>query len=277
MTTVLKKILQQLAIYHPLQTFYRSCLVAATNQYYQLTYAKYKGKGFICNFCNTSYEKFVPEYPNAAIANAIDSNQVIAGYGPNVYCPNCMSKNRERLLLAILENMLPIDNKKILHFSPEKNLYKYLATKANVTTVDIVPGFYKKIDSTISYADATNLHFENANFDMIIANHILEHIPEDKTAMKEMYRVLKPGGVAILQVPYSEKRTATIEDPFIKDSTKQEQLFGQKDHVRIYALTDYVHRLTVSGFTVNVITPIMLSQYAKFAIQAQESVILCYK
>ena len=277
MKTVLKKILQQLAIYHPLQTFYRSCISAVTNHYYKLVYEKYKGKGFKCNFCNVTYQQFVPEYPYTAIANALTSYQVIAGYGPNVYCPNCMSKNRERLVLAVLQHTLTIDNKKILHFSPEKNLHNYLATKANVTSVDIIPGFYKKIDSSITYADATNLQFENESFDMIIANHILEHIPEDIIAMKEMYRVLNTGGMAILQVPYSKKLTATIEEPFIKDPTKQEHLFGQKDHVRIYALTDYVHRLTISGFIVTVLTPPMLAQYAIHAIQAQESVILCYK
>ena len=277
MKPILKKTLQQLAIYHTLQTFYRTCIAAATNQYYQLTYAKYKGKGFTCNFCNASYEKFVPEYPYPAIANAINANEVIAGYGANVYCPNCMSKNRERLVLAVLENMLPIDDKTILHFSPEKNLYNYLASKANVTTVDIVPGFYKKIDSAITYADATNLQFKDANFDMVIANHILEHIPEDIVAMKEMYRVLQPSGVAILQVPYSEKLTATIEEPHINNPAKQEQLFGQKDHVRIYALTDYVNRLTVSGFNVKLLNPNMLQPFAKHAIQVKESVILCYK
>ena len=121
------------------------------------------------------------------------------------------------------------------------------------------------------------MQFENESFDLIIANHILEHIPEDLTAMKEMYRVLNTGGVGILQVPYSEKLTATIEEPFIKDPSKQEHLFGQKGHVRIYALTDYVHRLTISGFTVNALTLTMLAQYAIHAIQAKESVILCYK
>jgi SAM-dependent methyltransferase len=277
MKSVLKKILQQLKIYHPLQTFYRGWITAVTNHYYQFAYAKYKGKGFTCNFCNASYQQFVPEYPYAAIANAINSHEVIAGYGPNVYCPNCMSKNRERLVLAVLQHTITIENKKILHFSPEKNLHNYLATKATVTSVDIIPDFYKKIDSTITYADATNLQFENASFDIIIANHILEHIPADLTAMKEMHRVLRSGGVAILQVPYSEKLTATIEEPFIKNPIKQAYLFGQKDHVRIYALTDYVHRLTICGFTVTVLAPNMLAQFALHAIQAQESVILCYK
>ena len=277
MMPIFKKILQQLVIYHPLQTLYRACIATATNRYYQLTYAKYKGKGFICNFCNVSYERFVPEYPYPAIANAINSHDVIAGYGPNVYCPNCMSKNRERLLLAVFENMLQIDDKTILHFSPEKNLYNYLATKANVTTVDIVPGFYKKIDNAILYADATNLQFKDADFEMVIANHILEHIPEDTTAIKEMYRVLQPGGVAILQVPYSEKLTATIEEPHINNAVKQEQLFGQKDHVRIYALTDYIQKLTNCGFKVTVLTPKMLAPFAKHGTQPRESVLLCYK
>lgn len=277
MKAILKKILQQLAIYHPLQTFYRGCIAAANNHYYKLIYSKYKGKGFTCNFCHATYQQFVPEYPYPAIVDAINTNQVIAGYGSNVYCPNCMSKNRERLVLAVIENTLTIHNKKILHFSPEKNLYNYLSSKANVTSVDIVPGFYKKIDSNISYADATNLQFKTGSFDIIIANHILEHIPDDIAAMKEICRVLQPTGVAILQVPYSEKLTTTIEEPHINNPAKQEQLFGQKDHVRIYALTDYVNRLIKSGFTVTVLSPTILAQYAIHAIQPNESVILCYK
>src|SRR4051794_40922139 len=115
----LKSFLKRLRLYHPLQTFYRSTLAFAINSYYKLSYLKYKGQGFTCNFCGSAYKKFVAEYPSGNIAGAIEHNEVIAGYGENVYCPNCMSKNRERLVLAVIQNMLTIERKTILHFSPE--------------------------------------------------------------------------------------------------------------------------------------------------------------
>lgn len=273
----LKNVLQQINLYHPLHNFYRSVIDLAICHYYKLVYLKYKGKGFTCNFCQATYQKFVPEYPALDIAAAINTNEVIAGYGKNVYCPNCISKNRERLLLAVIQNMLSIENKTILHFSPEKHLYNYLKSRAIVTTVDIMPGFYTNIDNSISYANATSLHFKNGSFDIIIANHIFEHIPEDQKAMKELYRVLNVGGTAVLQVPYSEKLETTIEDPFLNDPKKQARLFGQKDHVRIYALTDYIKRLQIAGFTVEVLSYKMLQQFKAYAIQEKENVVLCYK
>jgi len=273
----LKSLLKRTGLYHPLQTSYRSALSFALNQYYRATYNKYRGKGFRCNFCDASYEKFVPEYPSPAIQKAIDDNEVIAGYGENVYCPNCMSKNRERLIKAVIQTWLQIAGKSILHFSPERHLCDFLKETASVTTVDIAPGFYTNIDHFITYADATQLHFANESFDLLMANHILEHIPEDGKALKEMYRVLKGGGVAVLQVPYSEKILQTIEDPYINDPAQQAALYGQKDHVRIYARNDYIRRVESAGFRVHLLTPDTLSPFNIYAIQEKESVFLCYK
>jgi SAM-dependent methyltransferase len=272
-----KNFLKLLKVYHLLQSLFRNTILLVRTNYYRLSYLGYKGKGYECNFCNESYLKFVPEYPSKDIEKAIYDNDVIAGYGENVYCPNCMSKNRERLVLLVIEEKVIVANKKVLHFSPERHLFNYLENKTHITTADIMPGFYKNIDSSIIKADATKLHFEDQSFDIIIANHILEHIPKDQLAMREMQRVLKSGGAAILQVPYSEKLAATIEEPFINDPKRQEQLFGQKDHVRIYALKDYMDRLKNSGFKVEILTPHQLAKYRMYAIQEKESVVLCYK
>ena len=278
MKELVKKVLRGLHIYHPLQSGYRGIITLLLITYYRLTYLKFKGKGFICNFCGSSYECFVAEYTSKNIEQAINSNEVIAGFGENVYCPHCMSKNRERLIRAVLEHEFVLEDKKILHFSPEINLSKYLKVNSKyVLSVDLEPDFYRPIDSAIVKADATKLQFDSESFDIIIANHILEHIPEDEKAIGEMYRVLKLGGVAILQVPYSEKLTNTIEEPFINDPQKQERLFGQKDHVRIYALSDYLERLKRKGFKVKVLSPEQLLVYRKYAIQEKESVILSYK
>ena len=269
--------LKLLQLYHPLQSFYRGSILFLLNNYYRLAFLRYKGKGYICNFCGASYQKFVPEYPSKKNAAAINNNEVIAGYGENVYCPNCMSKNRDRLVLVVLQNFLHIESKTVLHFSPEKHLFNFVKDKAKVTTADIIPGFYKNIDRSISYADATSLNFADDSFDFIIANHILEHIPEDVKAMKEMQRVLKKDGVAILQVPYSTKLETTIEEPFINNPARQELLFGQKDHVRMYAFKDYIKRLEVAGFRVEVLLAAHFGEFKKYAIQEGESVVLCYK
>ena len=277
MEELAKLLLKELAIYHPLQSFYRNIIDFINKKFFQIIYLKYKGKGFICNFCSATYQKFLPEFPSKNIAAALEKNEVVAGYGINVICPNCMSKNRERLLLAVFKDIIPVANKEILHFSPEKHLYKYLKNIANVTTADIIPGFYKNIDKSITYSDATKLQFKNETFDMVIANHILEHIPEDAKAIKEINRVIKKGGVAILQVPYSEILKTTIETPFINDPKLQEQLYGQKDHVRIYALNNYLERLAIGGFETKILTANFLKKYAIHAIQENECVILAYK
>jgi hypothetical protein len=95
--------------------------------------------------------------------------------------------------------------------------------------------------------------------------------------MREMHRVLIPGGVAILQVPYSPTLTDTLEEPTINDPKRQAALFGQQDHVRIYAFADYIRRLTNAGFDVRVLTPEDLAEFRVYATQPSESVFLCYK
>ncbi|WP_431214680.1 class I SAM-dependent methyltransferase [Puia sp. P3] len=147
----------------------------------------------------------------------------------------------------------------------------------HVTTVDLTPGFYRNIDSSVRYADATSLPFPDNSFDVLIANHVLEHIPEDAKAMKEMFRVLRNHGFAILQVPYSETLPTTIEEPFIDDPVRQAALYGQKDHVRIYSKTDYIHRLRQAGFHVDPLSPETLAPFRIYAIQENESVFLCHK
>jgi SAM-dependent methyltransferase len=188
-----------------------------------------------------------------------------------------MSTARERLVLAMLQSKFNPAGMSILHFSPEKKISEYLKAKADVISVDIAPGFYKGIDQHIQYADATRLNFKNEKFDMVIANHIMEHIPDDIKAMKEICRVLKPGGIAFLQVPYSTTLKNTIEDISINDPDQQSALFGQRDHVRIYAFKDYCARLARAGFKVEFLPPATLKEFARFALQPDEGFIICRK
>ncbi len=264
-----KRLLQRLHIYHPLQALYREQVFIKQRNRNRKNYRRFKGKGFTCNVCQAKYEKFVPGIPSKLNRGALEKNQVIAGYGANIYCPNCMSTARERLVIAML-GQYDMQQLQVLHLSPEKNIYNFLRGIARVTTADLLPGFYKTIDGLVQKQDATNFSFADNSFDWVIGNHILEHIPEDVQAMKEIFRVLKPGGRAVLQVPYSEILESTIEDPGINDPVKQSALFGQKDHVRIYALNDYLFRLRRAGFEVEVIPYAALQQYYFLAIQEGE-------
>ena len=277
MKELLKQVLKKLNIYYLLQSRYHSVITFFTRIYYRLSYSKYCNSGFECNFCRARFQKFVPDFPSPRIRNAIEKYHVIAGYGENVFCPQCLCKNRERLVKVLLTDYLDLSGKKILHFSPEKNVFNYIKNKASVITVDIEPGFYKSIDNEVNKAELTQLNFGDNEFDLIICNHILEHIPDDLKAMSELYRVLKNDGYAIVQVPFSETLSATIEDRHINDPALQEKLFGQKDHVRIYALKDYLNRLNKTGFKVRLISSQELQQYSNYALQKNECAIIAQK
>jgi SAM-dependent methyltransferase len=266
----LKNILKSVGIYYFLQGNYRKLLFNIQKNICRIRYSKFKGAGFTCNCCGASYTSFIPDYPSAENVSAINSNQVIAGYGENILCPNCLSTARERLIIALLKEEFKIAGKKILHFSPEKNIYNFLKTNNEIITADIEPLFYKSIDGKIKDEDATRLSFNDNSFDVVIGNHILEHIPDDTKAMAEIYRVLKPGARAILQVPYSEKNINTIEEPAINNPQKQCALFGQKDHVRIYSLNNYLYRLKQVGFDVVIIPYSDLQHFRQLAIQQSE-------
>ncbi|AEW00984.1 Methyltransferase type 11 [Niastella koreensis GR20-10] len=240
----------------------------------RLQYRPYKGRGFTCNCCGKQYEKFAPRYPAAEDKQALDKHHVIAGYGEEELCPWCLSTSRERLVIGLLATQIPVAGKRILHLSPEPKVFAFLKQQqAVITSTDITPGFYQKIDKHIQYADATQLPFPDNAFDLVIGNHIMEHIPNDRLAMREIYRVLQPGGRAILQVPFSESISNTLEVPDINDPKQQSALFGQKDHVRIYALKDYLQRLRDAGFTVNYQLYGSFIAYFQYAIQPLEGFI----
>ena len=98
-------------------------------------------------------------------------------------------------------------------------------------------------------ADICALPFEDESFDVVLCNHVLEHIPDDTQAMRELYRVLKKGGWGIFQVPQEIERAETFADDSITDPKERARIFGQYDHVRIYGM-DYFDKLRSIGFSV---------------------------
>jgi ubiquinone/menaquinone biosynthesis C-methylase UbiE len=105
-------------------------------------------------------------------------------------------------------------------------------------------------EKEIEEMDITSISYPDNSFDAIICSHVLEHIPSDILAMKELFRVLKPGGWGILQVPVVLNLEETFEDETVTTAEQRRAVYGQDDHVRLYA-KDYVDRLQTAGFIVN--------------------------
>ena len=124
--------------------------------------------------------------------------------------------------------------------------------------------------------DITHIQQEDNQFDLILCNHVLEHIPDYRQAMRELCRVLKPGGKAILQVPLSIILKETYEDFSITDPVERTRLFGKWDHCRIYGRQDYEKRLRESGFEFYPVN-IDLTQYLKCGLDEREEVMVVTK
>ena len=197
----------------------------------------------------------------------------------NVLSPSTLSLERHRLLWLYLNEQTDfftsVAKKKVLHFAPEQAFYKLFRNQKNLdyTTTDL---FSPLADVK---ADICNLPFQDNQYDVILCNHVLEHIPDDTKAMQELYRVLKPGGMAVLQIPQDLKRATTFADDTITDQKERAKIFGQYDHVRIYG-RDYFDKLRSIGFTVveedytNKITPELVEKYC---LAKGEIIPVCFK
>ena len=207
----------------------------------------YGGDRYVCPLCGARLRKFLPGGLKLPVLK--DKEVVGGGYHPNILCPFCRSLDRTRLLYLYLLHKTNLFQKprKILHFAPEKWIEDRVLQLpgADYLSADL------HADNAMIKMDITDIRFPDNSFDVIICNHVLEHVVDDGKAMRELHRTLKPGGWAILQVPISLVLEKTYEDFSITTAAGREQAFGQWDHVRIYA-RDYKDRLEKAGFKVNV-------------------------
>ncbi len=195
----------------------------------------YYGNRFTCNCCKRSFRKF---FPKGHIRRL------------NAQCPYCMSLERTRVLDLFLDRELGVYNKnglKILHFAPEKALVKKLSKMPGVEYVDadINPAFAGNV------IDIESIPFEDDYFDLIVCSHVLGHVKDEAAAVDEMYRVIKPGGLALVMTLLSD-REDTFEDPAIKTEEDRLQNYGEYDLQRLHGL-DFSSRLEKGGFSVEVI------------------------
>jgi SAM-dependent methyltransferase len=195
----------------------------------------YRGKGFVDPINGKSYRKFLPYGRLHSRKNALS--------------PATLSLERHRLMWLFLQQKTHFftDRLKVLHIAPE---YCFISLFKKCPNLDYLTG---DLDSPLAdiHLDINQLPFEDNHFDVIFCNHVLEHIPDDVHAMRELCRVLRPGGWAILQVPMRLGAAHTEEDITLTDPKERERRFLQDDHFRLYGL-DYKDRLEKAGFQVHI-------------------------
>lgn len=191
----------------------------------------YAGNAVQCPICQSKYRQFLP-------------------YGrinprPNALCPSCLSLERHRLIWLYLQQRTPFFQQplQVLHIAPEPcfmQRFEKMHGKGYITA---------DIESPLAKVkmDIHQIPFEENTFDVVLCNHVLEHVQNDIVAMSEIRRVLKPGGWSIMQVPFfSPVPDTTYEDATITDPRQREQAFGQDDHVRKFG-KDYADRIARAG------------------------------
>lgn len=224
----------------------------------------FKGSKFVDPIDGRGYRKFFPY-----------------GYGnnqrPNALSPGTNSLERHRLLWLYLKGYTNFLTKrqKVLHIAPEQCFYGRFKKMKNLeyTTADL---FSPLADLKF---DVQDIPLEDNSFDTIFCNHVLEHVDDDIKAMKELHRILKPGGLAIMQVPLDPDYEVTDEDPSITDPEERERRFRQYDHVRLYG-QDYPDRLKKAGFKVTIFNAekeLEAQWFAKYALPKREMLYVCSK
>ncbi len=216
----------------------------------------YLGKNVSCPICGNSYRKFMPYGRIQARSNAL--------------CPNCLSLERHRLIWCYLKEKTPFFSKKyrVLHIAPEFCFIKRFDRMENLEYITA------DLESPLAKVkmDVQNIPFQNNYFDVILCNHIMEHVEDDLKAMGELYRILKPEGWGIIQSPINPGRKETYEDKNITSEKEREKHGGQQDHVREYGL-DYPERLKKAGFKVktdNFVKEIDRDIAKKYSLPAEE-------
>ncbi len=193
----------------------------------------YRGNNVECPICEHHFSKFLP-------------------YGPkgmnNRLCPKCLSLERHRLIWLYLKQKTNFfqDNLKLLHIAPEQT---FLGKFKKMQNLDYVTADLESPIADVKM-DIRNMPFDDNSFDVLLCNHVLEHIDDEQKAVSEIRRVLKKGAWAILQVPLDTSLNTTYENPSITDPKQREKHFGQYDHVRLYG-KDYGKRLAQSGLNVD--------------------------
>ncbi len=215
----------------------------ARTAYRKLRKLAYKGHGRECSCCGQEFRRF----------RAVGDPK-----RPDTQCPNCGSRERHRLLALVATRRTDLHGGRTLHFAPEPSIAKIFRPRTSeYVTTDLLSA---EVDVQ---ADITKLPFEDNRWELIIAAHVLEHVQDDASAMRELRRVLSPEGHAILLVPRNTGQP-TDEDASVTDPVERKRRWGKDDHVRIYG-DDLETRLRANGFTA--VDPISLDSFTAAEVE----------
>ena len=223
----------------------------------------YLGRGRECPICGSRRRKFMPYGYTTSREDAL--------------CPRCLSLERHRMIWLWMTRSTTLleEHPRLLHIAPEVSLmrhFKRLYKDANYLTADL--------ESPLAdmHFDVQSIPLEDNLIDVIICNHLLEHVEDDRQAMRELHRVLRPGGWAVVLVPEDRARATTFEDDTITDPQLRTELFGQYDHRRVYG-RDYDERLRDAGFRVEriAVERIATAQERELHAIGRDDLVVAYK
>lgn len=229
----------------------------------------------MCIFCGKEFHRYKIHGYESELA--YHHNLTCMGYR-RAKCPYCECKDKERWLWYVLENYTPISTMsgRVMHFAPESPIKERIIRNKEIEYIsgDLQPGIADRI------VDMTDMQFEDSYFDLIIASMVMEHIPEEKVALQELYRTCKDGGKIVLTVPQCTDIENTIEDLRVTDPEVRNRLYGQEDHVRLYGL-DYPERFKEMAFqncAIQLVRPVDVmtkEQTESMGIQKDYGVFIC--
>ena len=229
------------------------------------------GLRYRCPFCHLRFRRLEPRGRDLPVYSELG---IVGGGLREAECPWCRSNDRERLLYLFLRGKTDLFRRqlRVLHVAPEARLQRAIAAKqrAYETTDLAMPG----VDF---HSDLTTIPRPDAAYDVVICSHVLEHVSDDRAAMRELHRVLAPGGFAVLQVPIATRLTVTREGPELPPEGRASR-HGDPTHLRLYAEPDYVERLEEAGFSVranDAVTLVGERAVRRYALEPAEKVFLC--
>jgi SAM-dependent methyltransferase len=172
-------------------------------------------------------------------------------------CPSCLASDRDRLyalyLMTCLHDSQSNPVTRIVDFGPSTTLSNFIRRQISSSKREIsyrtADAFEDRVDDRVDITDMQI--YGDGQFDFFLCSHVLEHVPDDRKALRELYRILQPGGKGILMAPILLSLDQTDEDPTVVDEGERWRRFGQNDHVRIYSKNGFIERVAESGFRIN--------------------------
>ena len=230
-------------------------------RYNDLTWRAFTGDGVSCNCCCGQFRRFRLWSDDAGERFSM--------------CPRCGSLGRHRVNWLFLSEHTNLRDRptRLLHVAPEPSLRRCFERLPNVSYLSA------DYDSALAMEqmDITDIRYLDESFDAIVCNHVLHYVDDDGRAMRELRRVLRPGGWALLQVPVDPSRAVTLEDPRVTDPRERARVFGHRDHARVYG-SDYSERLEEAGFVVTVddfVATVPESRVRELGLDTGETIYFC--